>query len=201
MTDPIAERPIATPPSEPLGLCKQWREDLSNHYGDWSRPGFRALAVYRFGRWRQSIRPRLLRMPLSFLFHRLHRWTRNGYGIELPDSVQVGRNVTFEHQHGIVIHGDATIGDGCYIRQGVTLGNRSLDRPRDAPTLGQNVNVGAGAKILGDVIVGDGATIGANAVVVKDVPAGAIAVGIPARILEKANKPSDSATAQEPADE
>jgi serine O-acetyltransferase len=74
------------------------------------------------------------------------------------------------------------IGDECIIRQGCTLGNRDLDRPDDAPILGQRVNVGAGAKILGAVKIGDGAAIGANAVVLADVPEGAVAVGIPARI-------------------
>jgi serine O-acetyltransferase len=75
------------------------------------------------------------------------------------------------------------IGDESIIRQGVTLGNKTLDRPLDAPTLGKRVNVGAGAKILGAVSIGDGASIGANAVVLDDVPAGAVAVGIPAKVL------------------
>lgn len=81
-----------------------------------------------------------------------------------------------------MIHGQAAIGDGSFIRQGVTLGNRYLERPDDAPRLGKNVNVGAGAKVLGDVTIGDGAAIGANAVVLVDVPAGALAAGVPARI-------------------
>jgi serine O-acetyltransferase len=90
--------------------------------------------------------------------------------------------VVIEHQGCIVIHGNCEIGDDCIIRQGVTLGNRNLDRPFDAPRLGRRVNVGAGAKILGAVDVGDGAAIGANAVVLEDVPAGDLAVGVPARI-------------------
>jgi len=79
--------------------------------------------------------------------------------------------------------GNCVIGDDCIIRQGVTLGNRYLDRPFEAPVLGSMVNVGAGAKILGAVKVGDNAVIGANAVVLKDVPAGTTVVGIPARII------------------
>jgi serine O-acetyltransferase len=91
--------------------------------------------------------------------------------------------VIFEHQGAVVIHGDSVIGDDSIIRQGVTLGNRRMDRPHDAPKLGRRVNVGAGAKILGAVSIGDDAVIGANAVVLEDVPAGALAVGVPARIV------------------
>jgi serine O-acetyltransferase len=97
----------------------------------------------------------------------------------------VGRRVIIEHQSGIVIHGDAVIGDDCIIRQGVTIGNRRLNRPLDAPRLGNRVSVGAGAKLLGSIHVGDGAQIGANAVVFEDVPAGAAAVGVPARIVQR----------------
>jgi serine O-acetyltransferase len=91
--------------------------------------------------------------------------------------------VVIEHQGAIVIHGDTVIGDGCIIRQGVTLGNRRLNEPFDAPVLGQRVNVGAGAKILGKVAIGDDASIGANSVVLTDVPSGRIAIGIPAKLL------------------
>ena len=114
----------------------------------------------------------------------LYRKCRNHYGIELPYNAKIGRRVIFEHQHGIVIHGNCEIGDDCYIRQGCTLGNRSLDRIHDAPKLGERVNVGAGAKILGAVTLGDGSSVGANAVVLCDVPAGATAVGIPAKIIQ-----------------
>ena len=171
-----------TPIDKP-GLWALIREDLATHGRDWGRPGFHALAVYRFGFWRMSVRSKLLRMPLSFVHHRLYRYCRNKYGIELPHTVVIGRRLTIEHQHGIIVHGSAHLGDDCTIRQGVTLGNKTKDRPYDAPKLGHRVNVGAGAKILGAVTIGDDAQIGANAVVVKDVPAGATAVGIPARLI------------------
>jgi serine O-acetyltransferase len=90
--------------------------------------------------------------------------------------------VVIEHQHGIIVHGDAVIGDDCILRHGVTIGNRTLDRPHDAPRIGDGVNIGAGAKILGGVVVGDGAQIGANSVVVNDVPPHSTATGIPARV-------------------
>jgi serine O-acetyltransferase len=167
-----------------------WRElwnwvadDWRAHERDWTRPGFRAVAMHRFGNFRMRIKPFLLRVPLSAVYWSGFRFIRNHYGIELPYSVKLGRRVVFEHQGAIVIHGDSVIGDGCIIRQGVTLGNRRLNEPFDAPVLGQRVNVGAGAKILGKVSIGDGAAIGANSVVLGDVPAGRIAIGIPARVL------------------
>ncbi len=169
---------------KPLGLWAQVREDWHAHGRDWTLPGFRAVAVARFGKWRMNVKPIILRAPLSILYRILYRRVRNVYGIELPYSVQLGRMVVFEHQGGVVIHGCVTIGDGCIIRQGVTIGNRTLDKPMEAPTLGKNVNVGAGAKILGGLTIGDNAVIGANAVVLKDIPAGALAVGIPAVIKE-----------------
>lgn len=167
----------------PLNLWQLLKEDWIAHGRDWTKPGFRAVAVHRFGVWRMKIKPLLLRAPLSILYRMLFRKVRNHYGIELPYSVQLGRRVIIEHQGAIVIHGDCTIGDDCIIRQGVTLGNRYLDRPFDAPKLGNRVNVGAGAKIFGNVQIGDRTNIGANAVVLCDVPAEATAVGIPARII------------------
>jgi serine O-acetyltransferase len=166
-----------------LSLWQQIKEDWIAHGRDWTRPGFRAVAVYRFGVWRMNIKPTLLRAPLSIVYRALFRKIRNTYGIELPYSAQLGRRVVIEHQSCIVIHGDCVLGDDCIIRQGVTLGNRYLDRPFDAPKLGKRVNVGAGAKIFGNVSIGDDASIGANAVVLCDVPAGATAVGIPAKII------------------
>ena len=166
--------------SNPPGLWTQIKADWIAHGRDWTLPGFRAVAVARFGAWRMSVKPKPLRAPFSILYRILYRRVRNVYGIELPYSTTLGRNVVFEHQGAVVIHGCATIGDGCIIRQGVTIGNRTLDQPLDAPTLGKNVNVGAGAKILGGITIGDNAVIGANAVVLQDVPPGALAVGVPA---------------------
>lgn len=170
-----------------LSLWQQIVEDWQAHGRDWTKPGFRAIAVYRFGVWRLGIEPIALRAPLSILYRMMFRKIRNGYGIELPHSAIVGRRVVIEHQGAIVIHGNAVIGDDCIIRQGVTLGNRYLERPLEAPWLGNRVNVGAGAKILGNVTIQDGACIGANAVVLSDVGAGETAVGIPAKVLAKAS--------------
>ena len=172
------------------GLWALIHEDYASHRRDASRPGFRALAVYRFGVWRMGVRSKLLRAPLSLIYRWMYRRVRNRYGIELPYSATVGRGVVIEHQSGIVIHGAAVIGDHCIIRQNVTLGIKRETELDRAPHLGRGVSVGAGAVLLGGIHVGDGANIGANAVVVRDVPAGATAVGVPARILSAAvNKP------------
>ncbi len=182
-------------PAKQPGLWSLIREDYVSHRRDWTRPGFRAMAVYRFGVWRMGVRPKLLRAPFSLLYRMMFRKVRNGYGIELPYSAKVGRGVVIEHQSGIVIHGNCVIGDGCIIRQGVTLGIRREDQPDQAPVLGERVSVGAGAVVLGGVTLGDDANIGANAVVLKNVPAGATAVGIPAKVLPGYL----SSTASEPA--
>lgn len=168
-----------------LSLVSQIVEDWEAHDRDFTRPGFQAMAVYRFGNWRMGIGPKVLRAPFSVVYRALFRTVRNLYGIELPYSARVGRRVIIEHQSGIVIHGDAEIGDDCIIRQDVTIGNRRSTRPLDAPRLGNRVSVGAGAKLLGAIHVGDGAQIGANAVVFEDVPAGAVAVGVPARVVQR----------------
>ena len=163
-------------------LTNQWREDWESHERDWTRPGFRAVAVHRFGNWRMNIRPKLLRAPFSILYRFFYRLIRNVYGIELPYTVKLGRRVVFEHQGTIVVHGKTVIGNECIIRQGCTLGNRHFQKPSDAPVLGSRVNVGVGAAILGSVRIGDDANIGANSVVLEDVPAKALAVGVPATI-------------------
>ena len=106
-------------------------------------------------------------------------------GIEIHPGAVLGERVFFDHAMGVVVGETAEIGDGCTIYQGVTLGGTSLYKGvKRHPTLGKNVVVGAGAKVLGGFVVGDGAKIGSNAVVTKPVPPGATAVGIPARIIE-----------------
>jgi serine acetyltransferase len=186
---------LSSPRSTSLTLWQQIKEDWDCHGRDWTKPGFRAVAVQRFGVWRMTVRSKLLRAPLTLLYQSLYRKVRNGYGIELPYTVELGRRVVVEHQGGIVIHGYSRIGDDSIIRQGVTLGLRHLDRLYDAPKLGQRVSVGAGAVILGNVTIGDGVNIGANAVVISDIPAGCTAVGIPAKVLQpKKTQPEVAAT-------
>ena len=112
MTDQATQTESTDAPS----LRAQIREDWIAHGRDWTLPGFRAVAVARFGVWRMNVRPKLLRAPFSIIYRIMYRRVRNVYGIELPYSTKLGRNVVFEHQGAVVIHGCATIGDGCIIR-------------------------------------------------------------------------------------
>jgi serine O-acetyltransferase len=163
-----------------VSLIRQVREDYHTHGEDWTKPGFQAVAVHRFGCWKKTIKSKLVRAPLTVLADSMRVFVRNVYGIELPFEASLGRRVIVEHQHGIVVHGNSIIGDDCIIRQGVTLGIRNMSDIHAAPILGNGVDIGAGAKILGSVQVGNGAKIGANAVVLKDIPANATATGVPA---------------------
>jgi serine O-acetyltransferase len=182
----LTTQPLSSP-GQPersdLSLVSQIREDWIAHGRDWTKPGFRAVAIHRFGVWRMGITSRWLRMPFSLLYTMLFRRIRNHYGIELPYTVKLGRRVVVEHQGNIVVHGNCQIGDDSIIRQGTTLGIRYMDRLADAPKLGKRVNVGAGAKLFGAIVIGDDTNIGANAVVLCDVPDGMTAVGIPAKVL------------------
>ena len=139
------------------------------------------MVVYRFGRWRYRIKPRLLRLPFSLLYKLLF-FSIKGKGIELPCEVEVGDGFRIDHQGGIVISGYAKIGKNCVVRNGVTIGLARVDDPV-APVIGDNVDIGAGAKLLGRITIGNNVRIGANAVVLTDIPSGSVAVGIPARIL------------------
>ena len=155
------------------------RADLRAHDGRWGAQGFWALAVYRFGRWRYGVRPAPLRKLFSALYHLLYKLVQILTGIELPCEVQIGRNFVIDHFGGIVVSGYARFGDDCRIRNGVVVGLARVDDPV-APVIGNNVDIGAGAKLLGRITVGDNVVIGANAVVVRDVPPDSIAVGVPA---------------------
>jgi serine O-acetyltransferase len=157
------------------------REDHLINGKDWTKPGFRAMFMYRFGVWRMN-RSKLIRMPLSVMYRWMHRRVRNRYGIELHYTAKIGRRLRIAHQHGIVIHEHAVIGDDCTIRQGVTIGSTG-EYSMQGPTLGNNVDVGAGAMILGKVKIGDNVRIGANAVIMMNVPANSMAVAQPARII------------------
>ncbi len=141
-------------------------------------PGLHALMLHRLAH-------RCWAGGFKWLGRAISQFTRWLTGIEIHPGATIGRNVFIDHGMGIVIGETAEIGDGCTIYQGVTLGGTSLERgAKRHPTLGKNVVVSAGAKVLGGFTVGEGAKIGSNAVVIKPVPPGATAVGIPARIIQ-----------------
>src|SRR5215475_2066665 len=139
-------------------------------------PGFHALLTHRLAHWLWGMRFRWI----ARLGSHLSRWLT---GIEIHPGATIGRRVFIDHGMGVVIGQTAEIGDDSTLYHGVTLGGTSWNKGKRHPTLGRGVVVGAGAKILGPIVVGDGAKVGSNAVVVRDVPAGATAVGIPARVL------------------
>ena len=141
-------------------------------------PGVHALIMHRFSHWLWAKRFFWL---ARFSSH-LARWIT---GIEIHPGATIGHRVFIDHGMGVVIGETAVIGDDCTLYHGVTLGGTSWNKGKRHPTLEQGVVIGAGAKVLGPITVGTQAKIGSNAVVVKDVPAGATAVGIPARILDE----------------
>ncbi len=155
------------------------RADYIAHGRRIGAQGFWALAVYRFGRWRYGIRLRVMRAPFSVLYRVLAKWVQIVAGIELPCEATLGRNFVIDHFGGIVISGYAVFGDNCRIRNGVVVGLARTDEPC-APVIGNNVDIGAGAKVLGRIRIGNNVSIGANAVVIRDVPDNSIAVGVPA---------------------
>jgi len=160
------------------------RNDLKNHQNDWGAQGFWALVIYRFGRWRYTVKPAILRKLLSFVYKLLFKFIQIITGIELPCEAEIGENFIIDHFGGIVISGYAKFGNNCRIRNGVVVGLKNTENPI-APTIGNDVDIGTGAKILGAITIGDRVTIGANAVVIRDIPSDAIAVGIPATIKRK----------------
>ncbi|MDO8107255.1 serine O-acetyltransferase [Isoptericola sp. b441] len=142
-------------------------------------PGVHAIWGYRIAHrmWREPA----LRLPARLL----SQLVRSATGIEIHPAAQLGRRLFMDHGMGIVVGETAVVGDDVVMFHGATLGGVSMKHGKRHPTLGDGVVVGAGARVLGPVWVGDGAKIGANAVVVKDVPAGATAVGVPAVIRRR----------------
>jgi serine O-acetyltransferase len=148
--------------------------------------GYWALLVYRFGHARYRIKNKILRAPWTIAAAVLGKLVEIVCGITIGSSARIGRRLCIEHHGCIVIHGASVIGDDCLIRHGVTIGNSGYDDLFGAPTIGNRVQIGAGAKILGRIHIGDGVIIGANAVVVRDVADDTVVGGVPARQLKPA---------------
>jgi len=164
------------------------RADFEAHDRNLGAQGFWAMIVYRFGRWRYGIQNSALRKPFSFVYKVLFKIVQIITGIELPCEVSIGKNFIIDHFGGIVVSGYASFGDDCRIRNGVTIGlRRTTDK--GAPRIGNNVDIGAGAKLLGPIVIGDNVLIGANAVVICDVPSNSIAIGVPAIIKKRSPPP------------
>jgi serine O-acetyltransferase len=145
-----------------------------------SYPGFHAVVAHRFIYEIRSVPllPRFLAQFVRFLT-----------GVEIHPSAKIGHGVFIDHGMGVVIGETAEVGDGCTIYQGVTLGGTSLTHGKRHPTLGRNVVVGVNAAVLGAIVLGDNVKVGGGSIVVKDVPANATVVGVPARIVAQDGKP------------
>jgi serine O-acetyltransferase len=168
------------------------REDWRTHDRQLLRQGLWVMAVYRFGRWRYGIRQRWIRAPFSAIYKLLKLLSEILTGIELPCEAIVGRRFRIDHFGGIIISGDTVFGEDCVVRNGVTVGLRHGGK-RGSPVIGSRVDIGAGAKILGPIRIGDDVAIGANAVVLIDVPPNSVAVGVPARVLPRKPKMIETA--------
>ena len=187
---------VAAPPLKPetmrgernqnppgIGLCALLREDRLTNGGCWLEQGFWAVAVHRFGNWRMGVRPRVLRLPFSLLYQFLEKWVEWTCGITLPYTVKLGRRVRIWHHGGMVLNA-RSIGDDVHIRQNTTFGVARRDRLYELPTIEDRVDIGCGAVLLGNITVGHDSVIGANAVVLKDVPPLSVAAGVPARVVK-----------------
>ena len=165
-----------------IGFWALVAEDFRTHGRDWGSQGFWALFWHRFGNWRMSVRPRVLRLPFSLVYKLMFKGCQWFGGICLPYTVIVGRRVKLEHFGGMILVADK-IGDDVILRQNTTFGISHLADLSGRPIIGNRVQVGAGAVVVGRIWVGDGAIVGANAVVTEDVPEGAVVGGVPARQL------------------
>lgn len=164
-----------------------YRHDI-NRYSRWGKlefqePSFWVVTVYRYGRWCKKISNKWLRLSFLLTYWPIYAGITLLTGINLPPSVKIGPGLRIWHFGCIVLHPNVKIGYNCDIRHGVTIGNRQ--KYDDVPKIGNNVNIGAGAMLLGDINIGDNVTIGANSVVISDVPSNHTAVGNPAKIILK----------------
>lgn len=146
-------------------------------------PGLHAIWAHRLSHW-------LWTRGFKWLGRFNSHWARWLTGIEIHPGAQIGRRCFIDHGMGVVIGETAEIGDDCTLYHGVTLGGVSWNEGKRHPTLGNGVVIGAGAKVLGPFKVGDGARVGSNSVVVKEVPPGATVVGIPARVVQEQREPT-----------
>jgi serine O-acetyltransferase len=156
-----------------------------------SYPGLRAIVAHRLIHALYVAKVPLVPRLLSEVVHRVT-------GIDIHPGATIGQGFFIDHGTGVVIGGTAIVGNGVTIYQGVTLGGTSLQRTKRHPTLGRNFTVGSGAAVIGAIHIGDGAKIGANSVVVKDIPPNATVVGIPGRVVLLDGKPVGTASDMRP---
>jgi len=162
-----------------IGFLQLLREDFQTHGRSLRAGGFWALAVHRFGNARMDIASKPLRAPLSALYRVAHKAVIALWGIDMPYNAKVGRRLRIDH-HGCAMLGAKVIGDDVWIRHSATIGLARRTEPT-APTIGNRVEIGPGACIVGAIHVGDDSYVGANSVLADSVPAGSAVLGVPAR--------------------
>lgn len=173
-------------------MFNEIKNDFKTYRGDFGAQGLWVMLVYRFGRWRYGVRPVILRKFFSLIYKILYKIIQIITGIELPCETEIGKQFVIDHYGGIIVSGYAKFGDNCRIRSGVVVGIKNIDEP-GVPVIGNNVDIGAGAKLIGNIRIGNNVLIGANAVVLADVPDNSIAVGVPAVIKARNLNHSSSA--------
>ena len=160
-------------------MFEQIRKDYTVHGRSLSNPALWAMAVYRFGQWADRLRPVPLRWLFGKAYGALMIFAPIVTGVHIERSVRVGQGFHIVHAGGIFIHPDVTMGERCGVMQNVTIG---INMKEGVPKIGDDVFIGAGAVILGDITIGTRARIAANSLVISDVPSGAVAMGVPAKI-------------------
>ncbi|MEO1606430.1 MAG: glycosyltransferase [Pseudomonadota bacterium] len=169
-----------------IGFWALVAEDYRTHERDLLAQGFWVLFWHRVGNWRMGLKRKIFRAPMTLVYRMMYKIMQWVCGIDLPFSVIVGRRVKLEHFGGMILIAER-IGNDVIIRQNTTFGIASIDRSDERPTIEDGANLGAGVVIIGAITVGRDAIVGANAVVVSDVPAGALVGGVPARIIRRSD--------------
>lgn len=172
-----------------------WKEDYATNGRRLMEPGFQALAVYRFGVWVDGLNTPALRYPLRRLYFLLNGLVERGYGIRLYYTAEIGRRLQLAHaQIGIIVSRRCRIGDDCVIRQNVTIGKRRSRAPdTEVPVLGDRVEIGANAVVIGPIRIGDDVVIGANTVVREDVPEGSVVLPPVPEIRQRRSRSASAA--------
>lgn len=173
-------------------MCKNLKADFDRYRAHsikekiyvFFEQGFWAVAVYRLGRWTTSIKIPILGFVLRFIAFLLFKSIEMTTGISIPASAKIGKGFYVGHFGSIILHSEVVMGEHCSIGPGVLIGTRGVGN-KGVAVIGNNVYIGVGAKILGKITIGNNVKIGANAVVVSNIPDGATAVGIPAKIVSR----------------
>lgn len=181
-----------------IGIWQLLKEDFRTHDRDWLEQGFWAIAVHRYGNWRMGIRWKILRIPFSFLYRFLYKCVEWTCGISLPYTTKVGRRVRIWHHSGMILVA-REIGNDVHIRHNTTFGVVRRTHVNENPIIEDRVDIGCGVGIFGDIRIGHDSMIGANSVVLADVPPYSVAAGVPARIIKTLKPPDEPAPAPEAA--